>query len=172
MGQASGEALYTSDFALPASGMHGALVLSTRALARLAGVDASRALAAVPGFVGLVSAADVPGSNDAALIGDRIFVPVGGDVEYVGERVGMVVAESEAAARAATKLVDVAYEESSSSKKPILSIAEAVERDSFYDVTADIGPTEKVYGDPDAAFAAAPHVLRGAKVSMPSQAHL
>ena len=53
-----------------------------------------------------------------------------------------------------------------------MSIAEAVERGSFYDVTADIGPTTKVHGDPDAAFAAAPHVLRGAKVSMPSQAHL
>ena len=171
--QASGEALYTSDFVLPASGLHGALVLSTRALAKLAAVDASRALAAVPGFVKFVSASDVPGSNDAALIGDRIFVPVGGDVEYVGERVGMVVAESEAAARAAAKLVDVVYEESSApSKKPILSIAEAVERGSFYDVTADIGPTTKVHGDPDAAFAAAPHVLRGAKVSMPSQAHL
>ena len=82
-------------------------------------------------------------------------------------------AEVEAAARAAAKLVDVVYEESSApSKKPILSIAEAVERGSFYDVTADIGPTTKVHGDPDAAFAAAPHVLRGAKVSMPSQAHL
>lgn len=171
--QASGEALYTSDYALPASGLHGALVLSERALARLARVDASRAAASVPGFVKLITAADVPGSNDAALIGDRIFAPVGGDVEYVGERVGMVVAESEAAARAAAKLLDVVYEESSSSKGgPILSIAEAVARDSFYDVTADIGPTEKVYGDPEAAFAAAPHVLRGAKVSMPSQAHL
>lgn len=173
--QASGEALYTSDFVLPANGLFGALVLSTRALARLSAVDASRALAAVPGFVKFVSAADVPGSNDASLIGDRIFVPIGGDVEYVGERVGMVVAETEAAARAAVKLVEVVYEESSSGKKPILSIAEAVEQNSFYDVTADIGPTERVHGDPDAfaaAFASAPHVLRGAKVSVPSQAHL
>lgn len=167
--QASGEALYTSDYVMPAGGLFGALVLSTRALAKLAGVDASRALAAVPGVVRFVSASDVPGSNDASLIGDRIFVPLGADVEYVGERVGMVVAESEAAARAAVKLVEVVYEESS--KKPILSIAEAVEQNSFYDLT-DILPWEKVFGDPDAAFAAAPHVLRGAKVSMPSQAHL
>ena len=117
-----------------------------------------------------VSAADVPGSNDASLIGDRIFVPVGGDVEYVGERVGMVVAESEAAARAAARLVEVTYEDLPA--KPILSIPEAVERNSFYDVTGDIGPTSRVFGDPDAAFAAAPHVLKGVKMSMPSQAHL
>ena len=168
--QASGEALYTSDFALPAGGLFGALVLSTRALAKLAGVDAARALAQVPGAVRFVSAADVPGSNDASLIGDRIFVPVGGDVEYVGERVGMVVAESEAAARAAARLVEVTYEDLPA--KPILSIAEAVERNSFYDVTGDIGPTSRVFGDPDAAFAAAPHVLKGVKMSMPSQAHL
>ena len=170
--QASGEALYTSDYAMPADGLFGALVLSTRALAKLAGVETSRALA-VPGVVKFVSAADVPGSNDASLIGDRIFVPLGSDVEYVGERVGMIVAESEAAARAAVKLVEVLYEKPlSKDPKPILSIAEAVERGSFYDVTGDIGPTTKVHGDPDAAFAAAPYVLRGAKVSMPSQAHL
>ena len=103
-----------------------------------------------------VSAADVPGSNDASLIGDRIFVPLGADVEYVGERVGMIVAESRGrgAGRGQARRGGLREPISSSSQKPILSIAEAVERNSFYDVTGDIGPTTKFFGDPDAAFAA------------------
>ena len=164
--QASGEAVYTSDVPLPPGGLHAAPVLSTVAAGTLKRVDPAPALV-LPGVVSFISVADVPGSND--IIGDTIFAD--GSVCHVGERIGLILAETDAAARAGAAAVVVEY--GPPPEPPILTIAEAVARDSFYDLEAEIGPATKAYGaDVDAALAAAPCVLRGVKVSMPSQLHM
>ena len=176
--QASGAALYTGDLPLPAGGLHAAPVLSTRARAGLAGLDATAALA-LPGVVRLITVADIPpgGSNDAAH-GDTLFAV--GAVSYVGQRLACVLGESPAAAAAGAAAVRVSYTDApppgtllgAPDGSPILSIADAVKADSFYDLAPIIGPTTRTYGDPDAALGASPRVVRGVKVAMPSQAHL
>jgi len=61
--QVSGEAIYTGDIKLPAASLHGALVTSTRAHAKILSVDTSAA-EQCDGFVKYLSAKDVPGTNN------------------------------------------------------------------------------------------------------------
>lgn len=123
--QASGAARYVADEPLPPGTLHGALVLSTRAAARVAVIDPSRALAAAgnadsklpssssdsnSSTVLFFGAADVPGTNRwGPFLGDPLFLGVGDRSEAVGLPVGIVVADSEARARRAALLVDVEY---------------------------------------------------------------
>ena len=93
--QASGEAIYTSDIVMPPSGLYGVFVESTEALAELQGVDPSPALA-LPGVAAYIDIADVPkgGANLLNTCGtDIIFADK--RVEYVGQRIGMVLADSQ-----------------------------------------------------------------------------
>lgn len=93
--QASGEAIYTSDIVMPPDGLFAVFVESTEALAELAGVDPGPALA-LPGVAAYVDVRNIPkgGANllDACGV-DVIFAD--GKVEYVGQRIGMVLAESQ-----------------------------------------------------------------------------
>ena len=93
--QASGEAIYTSDIVMPPSGLYGVFVESTEALAELHGVDPSPALA-LPGVAAYIDVRDVPkgGANLLNTCGtDIIFADK--RVEYVGQRIGMVLADSQ-----------------------------------------------------------------------------
>ena len=93
--QASGEAIYTSDIVMPPSGLYGVFVESTEALAELQGVDPSPALA-LPGVAAYIDVRDVPkgGANLLNTCGtDIIFADK--RVEYVGQRIGMVLADSQ-----------------------------------------------------------------------------
>ena len=96
MWQASGEAIYTSDIVMPPSGLYGVFVESTEALAELQGVDPGPALA-LPGVVAYVDVRDIPkgGANLLNTCGtDIVFADK--RVEYVGQRIGMVLADSQA----------------------------------------------------------------------------
>lgn len=94
--QASGEAVFTSDVELPKNGLAAAPVLSTEALAKIVSVDASAALA-LPGVVAWVDVKDIPegGKNVDAACRDTIFAD--GIVEYRGQRIGLVLAETQVA---------------------------------------------------------------------------
>ena len=152
---------------LPPGGLHAAPVLSARAAGAFS-VDAAPALA-LPGVVAYVDAASIPpgGSND--IIGDTIFAV--GEVCYVGERIGLILADTDAAARAGAAAVAVTY--AAPTTPPILSIADATAAGSFFDLAA-VGGTKRAHGGVDAAaaLAAAPHRLRGVRLSTPSQAHM
>lgn len=72
--QVTGEAQYADDIPLPANGLHGGLVLSTKPHAKLTRVDASEALQ-MPGVAGFFAAKDVPGGNaiGAAAHDEEVF---------------------------------------------------------------------------------------------------
>lgn len=159
--QAAGRARYVADEPLLPGTLHGALVLSTRAAARVASIDASKVAAAaasgsstaessIPFF--FFGAADVPGTNRwGPLLGDPLFVGVGERCEAVGLPLGIVVAESEGAARRAALQVEVEYfdddgddecgseknssrpSSSPSSPTPILTIEDAIAANSFFE---------------------------------------
>jgi selenium-dependent xanthine dehydrogenase len=91
--------------------LHGAVVLSRHARARVVRIDTARA-SALPGVRAVVTAADVPGERWYGLIYDDWpgLVAVGEEVRCVGDVVAAVAADDARTARQAAGLVDVEYE--------------------------------------------------------------
>jgi selenium-dependent xanthine dehydrogenase len=129
--------------------LHGAVVLSAHARARVVSIDTRKARAH-PGVVAVATADDVPGRRRYGLLRDDWpgFVAVGEEVSYVGDIIAAIAAVDEATAREAAKLVEVEYEP----LPPILDPANA-ER--------ILSRTRIKRGDVDAALAASTHVVRG-----------
>ena len=103
--QASGEALYTLDQPVTKEGLWAAYVGSEHSLARVDAVDASKALQ-LPGVVAYINAEDIPedGVNDC-MGQEPVFAE--GLVEYLGQPIGLIVAEDRAAAERGAQLVKV-----------------------------------------------------------------
>ncbi|GFR46181.1 hypothetical protein Agub_g7710, partial [Astrephomene gubernaculifera] len=140
--QASGTAHYTEDAPLHSGALYGAFVLSSRAAARVAAVDATAALV-VPGVVRWLGAADLqdlpgavnryerapppPPAADAGAGGgsgggdmwpsgpEPVFLAVGERCAYAGQPVGLVLATSPWAAQRGAKAVTVQYSDKSGS---------------------------------------------------------
>ncbi|ORZ24999.1 molybdopterin binding aldehyde oxidase/xanthine dehydrogenase [Lobosporangium transversale] len=153
MKQATGEARYTDDIPSSKDELYAALVLSTRAHAKVISVDASKALA-YPGVKDYIDHTRVPGSNDwhAALASDEtIFVT--DTVLCVGQIIGLVIADSQAIAQEAAQKVKVEY----SDLPAIVTIDEAIAADSY--LSAE--PRTIIKGDVDAAFKTCAKVFEG-----------
>jgi selenium-dependent xanthine dehydrogenase len=91
--------------------LHGALVLSAHARARVRRIDTSKA-AALAGVHSVVTAADVPGERWYGLLHDDWpgFVAEGEEVRCAGDVLAAVAADDARTARAAAALVQVEYE--------------------------------------------------------------
>ncbi|PWT74760.1 MAG: xanthine dehydrogenase molybdopterin binding subunit, partial [Proteobacteria bacterium] len=147
----SGEALYTDDIALPANTLHAALGMSAVPHARIRRVDFVDVYAS-RGVVDVATAADVPGENNfgGILHDDPIFASE--LVQFAGQCLFGVVANSYGEARRAARQARVDYDE----LPAILSVREALAAGSF------LLPTQTVRrGNPESAIAQAPHRLRG-----------
>lgn len=105
----SGSAEYIDDIPEPAGLLHGALGMSDRAHAEILSVDLS-AVKAYPGVVSVLTAKDVPGVNDVSS-GGRHDEPLLADdkVEFHGQPVFAVIAETRDAARRAARLARIEY---------------------------------------------------------------
>jgi xanthine dehydrogenase molybdenum-binding subunit len=103
--------------------LHGVVVLSRHARARVVKVDVSKALAA-PGVAAVATARDVPGDRWVGLIHADwpVFVAEGEEARTVGDVLAAVAAEDPHAAREAARLVEVEYEP----LPPVLDPAEAI----------------------------------------------
>ena len=108
LAKVSGAARYPGDLTMPGT-LQMAVLFARRPHARIVRLDPSRALAH-PGVVAVLTAADVP-RNEFGLIANDQPVLCGDVVRFVGDKVALVVAESERAARAGCALIDVAYED-------------------------------------------------------------
>ncbi|HVW93562.1 MAG TPA: xanthine dehydrogenase molybdopterin binding subunit [Devosia sp.] len=105
----SGKAEYIDDIVEPAGTLHAYLGLSERAHARILELDLS-AVRSAPGVVAVLTDADVPGVNDvssAHMDDEPIFAP--GVVQFYGQPMFAVIAETREAARRAAKLARVQY---------------------------------------------------------------
>ena len=105
--------------------LHAALTLSHVAHGRLRAIDTSRAQAA-PGVVSIITAADIPGKNDIAPIAANEPLFAADVVQYAGQPVAAVAAETRDQALAAAKLVTVDIEP----LPAILTVAQALEANS------------------------------------------
>ncbi len=117
-----GQRPFVADLAPPGL-LHGALVLSSHARARVLRVDAAKARA-LPGVLGVVTAADVPAERWVGLITRDwpVLVAVGEEVRCVGDVLAAVAAEDPVLARRAAGLVEVDYEP----LPPVLSAEQAL----------------------------------------------
>ena len=107
---ALGDRPYVDDMTAPGM-LHGALVLSPHARAKVRRIDTSRARAH-PGVIAVATAADVPGERWYGLIYNDWpgFVAEGEAVRCVGDALAAVAAVDRHTAREAAQLVDVEYE--------------------------------------------------------------
>jgi selenium-dependent xanthine dehydrogenase len=90
--------------------LHAVAVWSAHPHADLLSLDTSRALA-LEGVVAVLTAEDVPGQNAHGIIipHQPVFVAPGGRIRSISDVLALVVAESEALARAATEMVVAEY---------------------------------------------------------------
>jgi xanthine dehydrogenase/oxidase len=128
--QATGEAVYTHDLPVPPGTLHGAYVQSTRAHAAFTVQPITAE--AEPLLYDFITAADVPvAANNATGLGrdDYVFAP--GTVVYVGQPIGLVLAETKHAALEIAARIEanhVTYEE----QAPIFGIPAAIAANSIY----------------------------------------
>ena len=154
MKQVTGEAQYTDDLPRAMNELYGALVLSTKAHAKLINVDSAPALE-LPGVVSYVDHTDLPSPEAnwwGAPMCDEVFFAVD-KVFTAGQPIGIVLGETQEAAAAGARAVRVEYEE----LPAIFTIEEAIEQESFFQHYRYIrrgGPIEE-------AMAKADHVFSG-----------
>jgi xanthine dehydrogenase large subunit len=151
VGHVTGAARYLDDVPTVPGTLEASLVLSPHAHARICRIDLSRALAA-PGVVAAVTAADIPGKNDIAPIRSDEPALAAGVVEYEGQPVAAIAADTFDQARAAARLVEIVYEP----LPAVLSIEEAIARESFVSP-----PQTMVRGEVEPALAGSPQRLSG-----------
>ena len=155
----TGQALYTDDLVgRHRDVLHAHPVQAPHAHARVTRLEVAAAYD-VPGVVRVLTAADVPGVNDAGIKHDEPLFP--SEVMYAGHSVCWVLGETLEAARRGAAAVEVDYDELPS----LLTVEEAIAAESFQGAR----PT-MVRGDAAAGLARATHVFEGV-TTMAGQEH-
>jgi selenium-dependent xanthine dehydrogenase len=160
LGQALGSRPYVADMQRPGL-LHGALVLSPHARARVVSIDTSKARARA-GVRAVVTAADVPGERWYGLLYADWpgFVAVGEEVRCVGDVLAAVAADDVRTAREAAALVAVLYETLPPVLDPDTALApEAPQVNPKHPNLLQRSVIRR--GDAAAALAASAHVVSG-----------
>lgn len=147
----SGGATYTDDIREAAGTLYAAIGMSQSAHANILSMDVS-AVKQSPGVVAVLTAEDIPGANDCGPIIHDDPILAEGYVQYIGQPVFVVVAQSYRQARSAASKATIDYEE----LPAILSPEAAKETGSFV-----VPPMKLVRGTPEEKLAAAPHRSSG-----------
>ena len=156
----AGEAIFVDDIPTPAGALAVHVEMSDRPHAKILNMDLS-AVTAAPGVACVIAAEDIPGKNDIspAMGDDPLFAE--GLVEYAGQSLFAVAAESLEQARDAAALAVIDYEE----LPAIISIDDAMDQDFLLEA-----PYVMARGEADKAIDAAEHSLSG-RVYMGGQEH-
>jgi len=156
----TGEAVYADDITFPGM-LHGAVIRSPHARARILRIDTSQA-EALPGVRAVLT------SKNSALFADEIFYP--------GQKIGAVAAVDRHTVREAIALVQVEYEVLPSVSDPLLAMepdAPEVRPSKRPDRSNVCSFQRKERGDTDAGFARAEIVVEQTyKVGAAHQAYL
>ena len=149
--QVQGLAPYVDDVAEPRGTLHAAPILSPVAHGRLKGIEASAVLA-LPGVRAVVTADDIPGDPILATFVHDEPIFAREVVQFAGQVIGLVVADTVQAARHAARKLKLDIEP----LPAILTVEQAMAAQSFV-----LPPVTVKRGDARAALAAAPHRLAG-----------
>ncbi len=147
----AGAAPYVDDLPELAGTLHAALGLSPLAHGRIDGMDLD-SVRAMPGVVAVLGADDIPGVNDCGPVVHDDPILAAGVVQYVGQPVFAVVAETRDLARRAAALAKKVLR--IEPLPPILTPVQAHAAGSYV-----LPPMHMRRGDARAAIAAAPHRL-------------
>jgi CO/xanthine dehydrogenase Mo-binding subunit len=184
IGKVTGETLYSGDIVMPGM-LHMKILFAGRPHARILSLDTSAA-EAFPGVAAVYTAKDVPVNEYGLQINDQPVLcgPASGGeetkggprvdasiVRFVGDQVAVVVAETEAIAAKALKLIKVEYED-----LPVLADPEEALQPGAFSIHPELSPSnicvfDKIRkGDLAAGFAQADVIVEGV-YRVPAQEH-
>ncbi|XP_070044274.1 aldehyde oxidase 4-like isoform X1 [Nicotiana tomentosiformis] len=168
--QASGEAVYVDDIPSPPNCLHGAFIYSTKSLARVKSISLqleSNSLA--DGVIAIITFKDIP--SDGENIGvlsqfgtEHLFAE--DRVQYAGDRIAVVIANSQRSADVAARKAIVEYDQENVGS-PILTVEEAVENSSY--LQGPVFLNTKPVGDFSKGMAGADHKILSAELRLPSE---
>ena len=149
----TGRATYTDDIPEPAGTLHAYLGCATETHAHIRRMDLDPVRAA-PGVIGVLTAADIPGVNDISPTGrkDEPVFPTD-TVQFHGQPLFAVVAETRDAARRAATLARIDYDVLPHALDPVSA------QEAGYPLVTD--PLTLTRGDANTALADAPHRITG-----------
>jgi CO/xanthine dehydrogenase Mo-binding subunit len=165
----TGEALYPGDLVLPGM-LHMKVLFAGRPHARIRRLDVGEAQKA-PGVVAVFTARDVPVNEFGLILYDNpVLIPEGDAVRWVGDKVALVVAETERQAAAALKRIRVEYED-----LPVVTDPRAAMQEGAPQLHADKPRNILCHyrirkGDVNAGFAQADVIVEG-EYHTPMQEH-
>uniref|UniRef100_A0A8C8BNZ6 Aldehyde oxidase 1 n=1 Tax=Otus sunia TaxID=257818 RepID=A0A8C8BNZ6_9STRI len=149
---ATGEAVYIDDLPSVDGELFLAVVTSSRAHAKIVSIDTSEALKG-PGVFDIITAHDVPATNEFYYSDDPEIIFARNKVICVGQIVCAVVADSDDHAKQAAAKVKIEYEVL---EPVILTIEEAIQHNSFF------APKRKLeQGNVDRAFETVDNIIEG-----------
>lgn len=159
----TGRAEYCDDIVEPVGTLHAYLGVSNVAHAKIKGMDLS-AVAAASGVIGVLTADDIPGVNDISPTGqnDEPVFPTD-KIQFYGQPLFAVVAESRDAARRAAELAVLNYETLPHALDPI-----AAQEADYPHVTA---PLKLERGDIEPALESAENRIKG-RITVGGQDHM
>uniref|UniRef100_A0A0E0EA68 FAD-binding PCMH-type domain-containing protein n=1 Tax=Oryza meridionalis TaxID=40149 RepID=A0A0E0EA68_9ORYZ len=167
--QASGEAIYVDDIPAPKNCLYGEFIYSTQPLANVKSIKFKPSLASKK-IITVVSAKDIPtgGRNIGSTFWFGDEEPLFGDpiAEFAGQALGVVIAETQRYADMAAKQAVVEYT-TDGLKAPILTVEQAVQNNSYFQVPPERAP--KQVGDFSKGMAEADHKIMSEEVKLASQ---
>ncbi|RDX68449.1 Abscisic-aldehyde oxidase [Mucuna pruriens] len=166
--QASGEAVFVDDIPSPSNCLHGAFIYSAKPLARVRSIKLTPELQ-LDGVKDIISSKDIPDGGEN--VGSKTIFgsePLFADeiARCVGDRLGFVVADAQKLADMAANSAVVDYD-TENLEPPILSVEDAVEKSSFFEVPPFLYPNH--VGDISKGMAEADHKILSAEMKLGSQ---
>ncbi len=147
----AGDATYVDDITELAGTLYAVPGISQRAHARITAINLD-AVESAAGVVAVLTAKDIPGHNDCGPIINDDPILADGLVQYFGQPIFVVVAETMLAARKATGKAIIEYED----LPAVLDVRTAKQAESWV-----LPPAHLRRGDANKALDAAPHKLSG-----------
>ena len=157
----NGEARYVDDIPIPTRTLHLAFGLSSIAKGRIKSIDLSSVKEA-PGVVDIILSKDLPFKNDVSPNANDEPLLADVNINFVGQPIFIVAANSHLEARYASTLATIEYFE----EEPVLSIEEAINLNSRF----EDGPRVYETGDFLSAFKTSSMTLEG-KLELGGQEH-
>ncbi|KAH0777231.1 hypothetical protein KY290_008642 [Solanum tuberosum] len=166
--QAAGEAVYVDDIPSPPNCLHGSFIYSTKPLAGVNGIqlDSNRL---TDGVTTVITFKDIPsGGENIGVLTNFGTEPLFADdlTRYAGDRIAVVVADSQRSADVAARTALVEYD-TENIGSPILTVEEAVEKSSFFQIPPGLYP--KQVGDFSKGMAEADHKILSAEIRLGSE---
>lgn len=147
----TGRSRFVDDIPKPGNILYVKVLASPIACGKIIKLSTEKAKA-LPGVAAILTAEDIPGENQiGGIIPDEVCLAKE-HVQFVGEAIAVVAAESVEEAEEALKLIELQLEE----ETPVLTVEDAIAKNQF------VGPVRKIeHGDAEAVFADCPHYLEG-----------